>query len=211
MARGELVRRLGYPNPHSGHIALSDALTSGRVPVEMSDRLAAALECPRDLVDAVIAATMSQRQDEAGARKLAHERDYAASFRPYLRAEPARTVPEPIFPALMIGVDRLLTVELADLAWHVPDDERDRLVKRAIREHYDRCRGLIPTFGTIRSYTAVKLPGYGSDLGWPYDIHGDPVGPMRPVRRVVRGALGMKRGDARLTGLSRDIPITRRR
>jgi hypothetical protein len=57
IARGELVRRLGYRNSHTGHNALSDALTSGRVPVEMSDRLADALAVPQDLVDAVITAT----------------------------------------------------------------------------------------------------------------------------------------------------------
>jgi hypothetical protein len=180
------------------------------MPVEMSDRLAEALECPHDIVDAVIAATERQRQEEARARKLRYERDYSASFRPYLRAEAARTVPEPMFPALMIGVDRLLLVELADTAWDAPDDERNSLVQLAIREHYRRCRGEIPTFGAIRSYAAVKLPGYGCDLGWPYDISGELAGPMRPMKRLVQGTLGTKQGDARLTGLLRDISIMKR-
>jgi hypothetical protein len=54
------------PDPHTGHIALSAALTSGSVPVEMSDRLADALECPRDIVDAVIATTEAQRPGRDG-------------------------------------------------------------------------------------------------------------------------------------------------
>jgi hypothetical protein len=113
-----------------------------------------------------------------------------------------------MFVALLIGTDRLLGVELPEAAWASADDERNRLVKRAIREHYDLRRGEIPTFGSIRSYTAVKLPGYGSDLGFPYSICGEPAGPMRPVKRLVQGTLGTKRGDARLTGFLRDIPFS---
>jgi hypothetical protein len=177
----------------------------------MSDRLLDALVIPQDLVDGVIAATASHRQDEAGARRLVHETAYAASFRPHLRVETARTVPEPMFVALLIGSDRLLLVDFPDVAWSAPDDGRDRLVKRVICEHYERCRGETPTFGSIRSYTAVRLPGYGFDFGLPYDICGDPAGPMRPVRRLVQGSPGTKPGDTRLTGLLRGIPITHRR
>ena len=54
----------------------------------------------------------------------------------------------------------------------------------------------------------MKLPGYGYDLGLPYDINGDPAGAMRPVRRLVGGTLGTKRSDARLNELMRHSPIT---
>ena len=53
----------------TGKMALSDGLTSGKVPVEMSDRPAATLECPRDVVDAVIAATERQRRQDKAARQ----------------------------------------------------------------------------------------------------------------------------------------------
>jgi hypothetical protein len=60
----------------------------------------------------------------------------------------------------------------------------------------------------IRPYMAVKLPAYGFDLGQPYDLYGDPAGPMRPVKRLSQGTLGRKPGDARLTRRLPDIPIT---
>jgi hypothetical protein len=60
----------------------------------------------------------------------------------------------------------------------------------------------------------VTLPGYLVDFGLPYDLNGDPAGPMRPVERLGEATLGMKRGDTRLTALLkkpaiRVVPICR--
>jgi hypothetical protein len=51
------------------------------------------------------------------------------------------------------------------------------------------------------------MPGYLLDFGVPYDLNGDPVGPMQPVERLQEAALGTKHCDLRLTGLFRDTPI----
>ena len=65
-------------------------------------------------------------------------------------------------------------------------DERDRRLKRAIQEHYRECAGHVPAFGAIVGYTAVVMAGYLLDFGLPFDIDGDPVGPMLPVERLAR-------------------------
>jgi hypothetical protein len=51
------------------------------------------------------------------------------------------------------------------------------------------------------------MVGYRLDFGLPYNLDGDPIGPMRPVERLREAILGTKQGDSRLTGLLRDTPI----
>src|SRR5580700_4652843 len=125
---------------------------------------------------------------------------YRTAFKAHLRIETARTVPQPIFVAALVGTARLRLVALPDEAWAVRTEERDRLVKRTILDHYREHRGSVPAFGRIIGYTLVTLPGYRVDFGLPYDIDGNPSGPMRPVERLGEATLGMKRGDTRLTG-----------
>jgi len=85
--------------------------------------------------------------------------------------------------------------------------ERDRLLKRAIRDHYREHAGRVTAFGAILGYTVVVMPGYLVDFGFPYDLNGDPVGPMQPVKRLQEALLGTKPSDSRLTGVFRDTPI----
>jgi hypothetical protein len=58
------------------------------------------LEVDDALVDAVVTPTTCQQQDEARARILAREAAYRAAFKPHLRTETTRTIPEPIFIAV---------------------------------------------------------------------------------------------------------------
>jgi hypothetical protein len=57
--------------PPTTHSALSDALTNGKVPVEMSDRLAVAFQYSRGAIDAVIVATQRKRTTKRLVRALA--------------------------------------------------------------------------------------------------------------------------------------------
>src|ERR1700750_357980 len=97
-------------------------------------------------------ATSRQQQDEWRTRLLANERHYAASFQPHLRTETARTVPEPIFIAAIIGTARLRHVELPPETWELTAHERNRLLKQAIRDHYRAYNGHVTAFGAILSY-----------------------------------------------------------
>ena len=62
-------------------------------------------------------------------------------------------------------------------------------------------------FGAILSYTLVTLPGYLVDFGYPFDIAGNPAGPMEEVKRLGEASLGVKSGDTRLTGFLRNTEI----
>jgi len=81
------------------------------------------------------------------------------------------------------------------------------MVKRAILDHYKTHHGRIISFGDIVGYTLVTLAGYLVDFGIPFDLNGDCAGPMGAVQRLSEATLGTKRGDTRLSGLLKDVPI----
>jgi len=180
---------------------------TGTVPPQVRKHLAVALEVEDTLVDAVVAATTRQQQDEARALILARETAYRAAFKPHLRTETTRTIPEPIFIAALLGTARLRHVEVSSEVWKANADNRDRLVKRAIQDHYGERNGYVPAFGSIVSYTLVTTPGYLADYGFPFDTNGDRMGSIQLVERVGEAVLGTKRGGTRLTGLFLDTPI----
>ena len=207
ISRTELVRRLGYRQIGNGHRALGEMLTTGTVPPQIAKHLADALQVDEAIVAAVMTATARQQQDEAGQRALARETAYRRSFKAHLRCETERAIPEPLFVAALLTSARLRLVPVCSETWQVSVDARDRQLKAAIREHYREHRGHVPSFGAVVGYTAVVMAGYRFDFGLPYDLDGDPEGPMQPVERLQEAALGTKRGDPRLTGLLRDAPI----
>jgi hypothetical protein len=209
LSRSGLARHLPYQDLGKAHRELDATLTTGTVPAYMQRSLADALEVDDAILDAVMAATARQQHDEGRARLLAREQAYVASFRPHLRAETARTVSEPIFIAALVGTVRLLHVAVPpETTWDATADERARSVKQAIRDHYRERNGHVPAFGAILGYTLVVMPGYLVDFGFPFDTAGDPAGPMQAVNRFGQATLGVKRGDARLTGLLRNAPIS---
>jgi hypothetical protein len=173
----------------------------------MAVHLADALQVDEPLMAAIITATDRQRADEARTRLLAREAAYREAFKPHLRTETARRRPEPIFVAALVGTVRLRHVAVPDEAWSVSGGEQEKLVKQAILAHYGERHGWVPAFGAIIGYTLVMLPGYLVDFGFPYDLEGNPTGPMRLVERLGEATLGKKRGNTRLTGLLKNAPI----
>ena len=207
LSRSDLARRLGYRDTGNAHRALGETLKTGTVPAHMRDHLADALALDKAVIDSVIEATSHQKQDQWRTRLLAEEREYVAHFQPHLRTETARTVPQPIFIAALIGTARFRLVELPAEVWEVSTEDRDRLVKQAIRDHYRAHKRHVVPFGAILSYTLVTMPGYLVDFGFPFDIGGNPAGPMQAVKRLGEAVLGVKRGDDRLSGLLRNAEI----
>ena len=206
-SRNDLARRLGYRDIGKGHEVLGAALKTGTVPAHMRKHRANALGLDEAAIDSVMEATSQQRQDECRTRLLAKERHHAASFQPHLRSETARTIPQPIFLVAIIGTARLRHVELPPETWTVSADERTRLLKQAIRDHYRANNGHVAAFGAILSYTLVTMPGYLVDFGFPFDTAGNPAGPMGTVRRLGEATLGLKRGDNRLGSLFQKTAI----
>jgi hypothetical protein len=207
LSRTDLVRRFGYCGLTSGHAALTGFLFTGIVPPFIGRKLASVLEVEEDLIDNLLMATARQLRDEAGAQILAKEEAYQAAFRPHLQVQTERQVPSPIFVAALLTVRRLRIVVLPDEAFSADEDTRDRVIKATIVEHYRNQRGQVPAFGGITGYAHVCIAGYGGiDFGLPFDVRGDPVGSMRPVKRLAEATLDSKRGDIRLTGLLKNTP-----
>jgi hypothetical protein len=177
------------------------------MPPQIAKHLGEALETDETLFAAVVAATERQRDDEARIEILARETAYRAAFKPHLRTETTRAIPEPVFIVALVGAARLRHVALPDAAWRVSAEERNRLVKDAIRDHHRAHGGWVPAFGAIVGYSLVTMAGYLVDFGFPYDLNDDPVGPLRPATRLGEAVLGTERGDRRLTGLLKNSPI----
>jgi hypothetical protein len=208
LTRSDLVRRFGYGGLTSGHAALSGFLKTGIVPSFIEKKLANALAIEQGMLDAVLVTTARQLHDEASARTLAREEACRAAFRPHLQVETERRVPSPIFIAALLTTARLRIVPLPDDTCSGDEELRDRVVKATINGHFRESTGHVPAFGGITGYVLVLLRGYGGvDFGLPFDVCGDPVGPMRKVRRLPEATLGIKRGDTMLTGLLKETPI----
>jgi hypothetical protein len=207
LTRRDLARRLGYRDLGDAHKALANVLKTGAVPAHMRKHLAGALELDQAVIDSVMESTSRQRHDEWRARLLAKEKEHMARFQPHLRTETARTVPKPIFIAALIGTARLRLVELPPETWEASSDDRNRLLKQVIQDHYRAHKEHVVPFGAILSYTLVTMPGYLVDFGYPFDTAGNPAGPMQEVKRLGEAQLGVKRGDTRLTGLLRNTEI----
>ena len=209
LSRTEFVQRLGYRDLGAGHRVVNTILRTGVVPTTfgLPHKLASALEIEDRLMVALTEATDWQRRDERRAQVLAREATYRAAFKPHLRAETARIRPEPLFIAALMGTARLRHVPLPDQAWQLDAEDRDALVKHAILDHYQTQHGRIISFGEIVGYVLVLLAGYQVDYGIPFDQHGDRSGAMCAVQRLSEATLGVKRGDTRLTGLFKDVPI----
>jgi hypothetical protein len=141
MSRTELVRRLGYSHISNGHRALGDLLMTGTAPPLIAQHLADAFQVDEALLAAVISATARQQRDEGSQRTLAREAAYRTAFQPHLRCETELEIPEPLFIAALLTNARLRLVPVCPETWQVSAHERDRLLKRAIRDHYRVARG----------------------------------------------------------------------
>jgi hypothetical protein len=107
----------------------------------------------------------------------------------------------------LIGTARFRLVEVPSEISEASPEDRNRLVKQVIGGHYQAHKAHVVPFGAILSYTLVTMPGYVVDFGYPFDVAGNPTGPMQEVKRLGEASLGVKRGDTRLTGLLRNTEI----
>ena len=120
--RSGLARRLGYRDLGDAHKALANTLKTGTVPAHMRNHLCNALELDEAAIDSVVESTSRQRQDEWRASLLARETEHLAHFQPHLRTETARTIPQPIFVAALIGTARFRLVEDPSEIWEASAD-----------------------------------------------------------------------------------------
>ena len=113
LTRGELAKRLGYKNIAKG-IRRIDALCEGDIEgtKQVFDGLRQALETSAETV--TLALDQTVREIELTEKREAKARDkiWRENFCPHAIILTERTVPSPIFVAAIIGVEKLLRIDL---------------------------------------------------------------------------------------------------
>jgi hypothetical protein len=113
LSRGEFAKRLGYKNIAKG-IRRIDALCEGDLEgtKQFLDVLPQALETSGETVKLALDQTV--RELELAEKREAEARDkiWRENFRPHAIIFTEHTVPSPIFVAAMIGVEKLLRIDI---------------------------------------------------------------------------------------------------
>ena len=113
LSRGEFAKRLGYKNVAKG-IRRIDALCDGNIEgtKQFLDVLPRALETSAETVKHALDQTV--RELELAEKQEAETRDklWQENFCPHAIILTERTVPSPIFVAAIIGVEKLLRIDL---------------------------------------------------------------------------------------------------
>jgi hypothetical protein len=162
LSRGEFAKRLGYKNIAKG-IRRIDVLCDGDLEgtKHFLDVLPQALETSADTVKRALDQTV--REIEMAEQQEAEARDkiWRKNFCPHAIILTERTVPSPIFVAAMIGVEKLLRIDLDATQGPVS------FVKQVL---YRLPEG-VPAFGK----TAGFVINYSPDKAVRFDPNGKPI------------------------------------
>ena len=177
LSRGEFAKRLGYKNIAKG-IRRIDALCDGDLEgtKQFLDVLPQALETSADTVKRALEETV--REIELVERQEAETRDkiWRENFHPHAIILTERSVPSPIFVAAMIGVEKLLRIDLD--ATHGPVSY--------VRQVLDRLPEGVPAFGKPIGFVI----NYSPDKAVRFDPNGQPIAildkAVRPGTAVLR-------------------------
>ena len=112
LSRPDLMRRAGYKNIAKGLRRLDELLAGDLDKTRGLIRaLPAALDVPPEVVEHAIEETRRRIAEAQEAARQAREAAWRAAFRPHAIILTERTVPQPIFVAAIIGVERLLRMD----------------------------------------------------------------------------------------------------
>jgi hypothetical protein len=172
LSRADLVRRTNYKNIAKGLRRLDNAL-SGELDKsrDLISALPAALDVPTELVERAIEDTRRQVANAKEAALQAREAAWRAAFRPHAIILTERTVPQPIFVAAVIGVERLLRIDF-DVALPPVSFAGQALagIRRKLsgfKSELGRISDTLPAFGrpvgVIVNYTPDRAIRFGLD------------------------------------------------
>ena len=162
LSRGEFAKRLGYKNLAKG-IRRFDALCDGDLEgtKHFLDVLPQALETSADTVKRALDQTV--REIEMAEKQEAEARDkiWRENFYPHAVILTERTVPSPIFVAAIIGVEKLLRIDLDPTQGPVS----------YVRQVLDRLPEEVVAFGN----TVGFVINYSPDQAVRFDPNGQPI------------------------------------
>jgi hypothetical protein len=177
LSRGEFAKRLGYKNIAKG-IRRIDVLCDGDIEgtKQFLDALPQALETSAETVKGALDQTV--REIEFAAKQEAEARDkiWRENFRPHAIILTERTVPSPIFVAAIIGVEKLLRIDLDATQGPVT----------FVRQVLYRLPEGVPAFGKPIGFVI----NYSPDQAVRFDRNGQPIAMLdeavRPGTAVLR-------------------------
>jgi hypothetical protein len=177
LSPGEFAKRLGYKNIAKG-VRRIDALCKGDLEgtKQFLDMLPQALETSAETVKRALDQTV--REIELAEKQEAEARDkiWRETFRPHAIILTERTVPSPIFVAAMIGVEKLLRIDLDATLGPVS------FVRQVLNYLPER----VPAFGNTIGFVI----NYPSDKAVRFDLDGQPISildkAVRPGTAVLR-------------------------
>jgi hypothetical protein len=152
----DLIRRTTCRNEAKGLRRLS-ALRSGDLASckDLIVSLPQALDVPIETVEAVISENKRQLIELDEQRRAGEEAAWRASFRPHAIILTDRTVPQPIFVAALVGVNRILRIDFDDIA------KPTSFVDQALAG----VRHRIEEFGGDAKSGRSQLPAFGRPVG----------------------------------------------
>jgi hypothetical protein len=162
LSRGEFAKRLGYKNIAKG-IRRIDALCEGDLEgtKQCLDVLPQALETSAETVKRALDQTVHEielaEKQEAGAR----DKIWRENFCPHAIILTEKTVPSPIFVAALIGVEKLLRIDLDVTQGPVS----------FVRQVLNRLPEGVPAFGKPTGFVI----NYSPDQAIRFDRNGQPI------------------------------------
>jgi hypothetical protein len=177
LSRGEFVKRQGCKNIAKG-IRRIDVLCEGNIEgtKQLMDVLPQALETSAEIV--TLALDQTVREIELAEKHEAEARDkiWRENFCPHAIILTQRTVPSPIFVAAIIGVEKLLRIDLDATQGPVS----------FVRQVLDRLPEGVPAFGKPIGFVI----NYSPDKAVRFDSNGQPIAMLkesvRPGTAVLR-------------------------
>jgi len=177
LSRGEFAKRLGYKNIAKG-IRRIDAMFEGNIEgtKQLMDVLPQALETSAEIVTLALDQTVREIELAEQHEAEAGDKSWRENFRPHAIILTERTVPSPIFVAAIIGVEKLLRIDLDPTQGPVS----------FVRQVLDRLPEGVPAFGKPIGFVI----NYSPDKAVRFDPNGQPIAildkAVRPGTAVLR-------------------------
>jgi hypothetical protein len=176
LSRPDLMRRASYKNIAKGLRRLDELLTGELNKTRRLIRaLPAALEVPIEVVEHAIEQTRHRIAEAREASRQAREAPWRAVFRPHAIILTERRLPQPIFVAAFIAVERLLRIDFDPAL--VPVSYANKAVagiRRRLSEFTSEYGGspeTLPAFGR----PIGVIVNYTRDRAVRFDLDGNPV------------------------------------
>ena len=194
LRREHLLRRAGYKNIAKGLRRL-DELLAGELDKtrDLIRALPAALHVRPEVVERAIEETRRRTAEAQQAAEQARQTVWRAAFRPHAIILTERTVPQPIFVAAFIGVERLLRIDFDPASVPVS------YVKQAV----SGIRQKLAEFSSKTGRIPETLPAFGCPIGLivnytpnravRFDLNGDALEILPRAHRPAEPYISLRR------------------